>query len=1003
MTLVAAVIGGITLHYVQERLVATTGESLSLAAADVADKLDRLLFERYGDVQMMAQALGARFDDRRYMTAYVSRMRDAYSPMYLWLGVTDAQGRVIAATDPATLGQDEGQSRWFEALRKGDDIHVGDVEPYETAGGVDAVAFSAPIRGPGGTLLGAVTTRVAIPVLEDVVARTIRAFEAREKFLGKIEYLFLTREGLAFVDSDLLHKGGVNLRQLGIPSAALSESGRPGYVEETARRRNTTVVTGYALTQGYGSFEGLRWTVLVRMDRSDILAPVFEVLWKLGLAGAVLWLPMFGLLLWASKRVRQEYLRVQQESERATAAEAATRESEQRFRTLASQAPVGIFMTDALGDCLFVNRRWSEIAGLSLEEAKERGWVRALHPDDRERVFQEWYEVAKQGRQFASEYRFQRPDGTVTYLEGSAVGVVGAAREITAYIGTIVDITVRKQAESRQAAQLAVSLALTESETLSDAAPKLLQAVCDTMGWELGAIWRHDRVAHVLRCETVWHVPTISVEEFVTLSRARTFSLGVGLPGRVWEGARPAWIPDVVKDPNFPRAPVAAKVGLHAAFGFPILFGQDVLGVLEFFSRDIREPDQALLDMMADIGIKIGEFIVRKQTEVTLRHTEAQLHHAQKMEALGQFAGGIAHDFNNLLMVIKGYSQLLLDRLAAGDSHRADIEEIYKAGDRASTLTNKLLAFSRRQVLRPTVLDLNEVVSGIETMLRRLIGEDVDLIVAQAPNLGRIKADPSQLEQVIVNLAVNARDAMPEGGRLKFETANWDLDALSARLHGVERAGRYVMLSVEDTGCGMDAQTQARVFEPFFTTKERGKGTGLGLSTVYGIVEQSGGFIALSSEPAKGTVFKVGFPRVDETGAPVPQAPPTAEVPRGTETVLLVEDEPAIRSLLAGALRQVGYRVLEAKHGVEALLIGSQHDGSVELLLTDVVMPQMNGRELAEQLVKVRPGLKVLYMSAYTDDAVILRGVVQSGAAFLQKPFTLEALARRVREVLDAR
>jgi len=853
-------------------------------------------------------------------------------------------------------------------------------------------------------LRGAVTTRVAIPVLEDVVARTIRAFEAREKFLGKIEYLFLTHEGLAFVDSDLLHKGGVNLKQLGIPSVALSESGRPGYVEEINLRRNTTVVTGYAVTQGYGSFEGLHWTVLVRMDRSDILAPVFEVLWKLGLAGAVLWLPMFGLLLWASKRVRQEYLRVQRESERATAAEASMRESEEQFRSIVETTKERIWSIDLQGRMTYNNPAVEGMLGYSRDELLGCNSLLYLHEEDRKTV-ESLLPRLIAGKQGWAGWvlRWRHKRGGYRWLESNAVPMVDVHGELAGYRGADRDITERKQAESRQAAQLAISLALTESETLAEAAPRLLQAVCDTVGWETGAIWHVDRADNVLRCENIWHLPEVHVEEFEALCREITFPPGIGLPGRIWAKGTSAWIRDVVIDPNFPRAKAAATSGLHSAFGFPLRGENEILGVIEFFSRDIREPDQALLDMMADIGIKIGQFMVRKQTEETLRHTEAQLRHAQKMEALGQFAGGIAHDFNNLLMVIKGYSQLLLDRLAAGDPHRADLQEIHKAGERATALTNKLLTFSRRQVVRPTVLDLNEVMVGVEAMLRRLIGEDVDLIVAQTPNLGRIKADLGQIEQVIMNLAVNARDAMPEGGRLKFETANRDLDALSARLHGVKQAGRYVMLAVEDTGCGMDAQTQTRAFEPFFTTKERGKGTGLGLSTVYGIVEQSGGFISLYSEPGKGTVFKICFPRVDETGEPASKAPASAEVPCGTETVLLVEDEPAIRSLLAGALRQVGYHVLEAKHGVEALLIGSQHDGSVELLLTDVVMPQMNGRELAEQLATVRPGLKVLYMSAYTDDAVILRGVVQSGAAFLQKPFSMEALARRVREVLDAR
>jgi signal transduction histidine kinase len=277
--------------------------------------------------------------------------------------------------------------------------------------------------------------------------------------------------------------------------------------------------------------------------------------------------------------------------------------------------------------------------------------------------------------------------------------------------------------------------------------------VCDTTGWELGAIWRVDRAARVLRCETVWHDPTINVEEFVTLSRQRTFTLGVGLPGRVWKSSQPAWIPDVVKDTNFPRAPVAAKVGLHAAFGFPVLVGREVLGVLEFFSREIRQPDRDLLGMMADIGIKVGQFIGR-------RGLEEQLRQSQKMEAIGQLAGGIAHDFNNVLTVIGGHSRLLLERVGPNDPLRRELEEIRKAGDRAAALTRQMLAFSRRQVLEPKVLNLNEALANLEEMLRRLIGEDIEMVTVLSQGLGPVKADPGQIEQVIVNLAVNARDAM---------------------------------------------------------------------------------------------------------------------------------------------------------------------------------------------------------------------------------------------------
>jgi CheY-like chemotaxis protein len=365
-------------------------------------------------------------------------------------------------------------------------------------------------------------------------------------------------------------------------------------------------------------------------------------------------------------------------------------------------------------------------------------------------------------------------------------------------------------------------------------------------------------------------------------------------------------------------------------------------------------------------------------------------------------AGGIAHDFNNLLTVITSYSDLLLEELGTEDPRRGDVAEIRKAGASAAGLTRQLLAFSRQQVLEPRVLDMNAVVSSAETLLKRLIGEDIELVTALAPRLGAIKADPGQLEQVIVNLAVNARDAMPEGGKITIETANVDMDVAYVRDHPLARPGPYVMLSVSDTGTGMDEQTQRRIFEPFFTTKEMGKGTGLGLATVYGIVKQSGGFIWVYSELDHGTTFKVYLPRVTEAvDAPTPRAQPK-ESPRGTETVLLVEDAAAVRAVSRQVLERLGYAVLEAPDGKAALHLATKHRGPIHLLLTDVVMPELGGRQLAEQLTALRPELKVLYVSGYTDDAVVRHGVLEAGIAYLQKPFTPEILGRRVREVLDA-
>jgi len=387
------------------------------------------------------------------------------------------------------------------------------------------------------------------------------------------------------------------------------------------------------------------------------------------------------------------------------------------------------------------------------------------------------------------------------------------------------------------------------------------------------------------------------------------------------------------------------------------------------------------------------------------RNLEEQFLQAQKMEAVGRLAGGVAHDFNNVLTAIMGYSELALDALPEEHPEHNHIEEIRKAGERAAALTRQLLAFSRKQILQPEVLCLNEVVSGMTKMLRRMIPEDVELVAVLDPALERVKLDPTQMEQVLMNLAVNARDAMPKGGKLTLETANVELDLAYSRSHPEVQPGNYVMLAVSDTGCGMDEATQARIFEPFFTTKEKSKGTGLGLSTVYGIVKQSGGSIFVYSEPGKGTAFKIYLPRVDEVPGergPVVEKRPGPALPQGAETVLVAEDDETLRRLIYEILQSSGYAVLEAGRGEEALRLAGEHAGPIHLLITDMVMPGMGGRDLAVRLAALRPGTRVLYVSGYTDDAIVRHGVLEPGLAFLQKPFKPEALLHKVREVLEA-
>lgn len=386
------------------------------------------------------------------------------------------------------------------------------------------------------------------------------------------------------------------------------------------------------------------------------------------------------------------------------------------------------------------------------------------------------------------------------------------------------------------------------------------------------------------------------------------------------------------------------------------------------------------------------------------KQLEEQLRHSQKMEAVGRLAGGIAHDFNNLLMVIQGYADLLAERLPEGDGLRRNAEQIQTAAQRASSLTRQLLAFSRKQMLTPSVISIQSVVNDMEKILRRLIGEDIQLETHSAGDLWLVKADRSQIEQVIMNLAVNARDAMPDGGRLMIEAANVELDASFSQHAVVMTPGKYVMLAVTDNGCGMNAETQAHLFEPFFTTKEKGKGTGLGLATVYGIVKQSGGYIWVYSEPGRGTTFKVYLPRIEQE---LPKSRTSEDVPSakasrpGSETVLLVEDEEGVRQLTREYLETNGYTVLQAADGHAALELVRTHRGMIHLLVTDVVMPGISGRELAERLAKIRPGIKTLYMSGYTDQAVVQHGMLESGSVLLQKPFTMGALATKLREILS--
>ncbi|HYE92193.1 MAG TPA: PAS domain S-box protein [Terriglobales bacterium] len=920
------------------------------------------------------------------------------------------------------------------------------------------------------------------------------------------------------------------------------------------------------------------------------------------------------------------------------------RESEERYRLLVEHIHDAVFLVDLEGRVLFGNGGLATLSGHQPDELMGRSIFELLTPEGAEAAAARREAVrVDPRRQFRYETEVVRRDGTRRWVEVTSTSVV-EDDAVVARIGVARDVTERRESEHRRAVEHALGTILAEATDVPAAAASILGVLGPSLGSEVGTFWTLDPATQVLQCAGTWAARPGAASELLAATRAATFAVGVGLPGRVLAHCAPLWIPDVATEPAIPRAAAAQAAGLRAFFGFPVALGRDVVGVLEFFGPDTHPPDGALLDWIASLGRQIALFCERtraqhrlretnlalesliqsspvavvaldhagcvtgwnrsaervfgwsetevrgrplpiipdgeateseatreawlrgtmttdvevlrrrkdgstvvvsrtggalrdadgrvvgtianlvditerKRAESALRESEArfravfeqaavgmgvgaldgrwlranqrlcdmvgytaeelcalrfqdithpddlpqnlalreemlsgrrseyalekrylrkdggivwvavaisvvadaagapaysvavvqditgrkelerELAHAQRMEGIGQLAGGIAHDFNNLLTVITGRADLGLNALAPSHPLYAELDVIQKTAERAAALTRQLLAFSRKQILQPRILALDELVAGFTKLLTRLIGEDIELRVAPAAGTGRVRADPGQLEQVIVNLVVNARDAMPQGGTVTIETANVDLDDAYAARHVGVAAGRYVMLAVSDTGVGMSADVQARIFEPFFTTKPPGKGTGLGLATVYGIVRQTDGHVRVYSEPGLGTTFRVYLPRTEAIADPraAAGAPPAA---RGTETVLLVEDEAGVRDLAREVLERSGYTVLEAPTPAEALALAERHAGVIDVLLTDVVMPGMSGRALADAITRARPRTTVVFMSGYTNDAILHHGVLEAGIHFVEKPFAPRELTAKIREAL---
>ncbi|MEP7051339.1 MAG: PAS domain S-box protein [Pseudomonadota bacterium] len=636
-------------------------------------------------------------------------------------------------------------------------------------------------------------------------------------------------------------------------------------------------------------------------------------------------------------------------------AEAALRASEARYRRIVENTSEGVWMYDVSGITTFMNARMAQMLGWTVGDAIGQPIFRFM---DEAAGVQARARVARRaaGEAERGEFKLERRDGSVLWVTLHADPLFDRNGQYEGSLALVTDATDYRRGEEARNRLAAIV------ESSHDA----------IIGNDLnGVITSWNKAAETLY---QWSAQEVIGQPISILAPPGAERDELDILARIQSG-------EVLEHYDASRIRRDGSV-VEVAVGVSAI--RNAVGEIIGFSKIARDLTE------------------RRKAEATLRHIEEQLRQGQKMEAIGKLAGGIAHDFNNLLSIILTYTELMISEIKPADPLIADLEHVKKAGERAARLTKQLLAFSRQQILEPQVLDLNQATAGIREMLGRVLGEQIRLSVLEGANLGRIFADPGQIEQILMNLVVNARDAIGDVGAVTIETSNVDLDETYGDQHQGMTAGSYVMLAVTDTGTGMDATTAKRIFDPFFTTKEKGKGTGLGLATVHGIVHQSGGHIWVYSEVGHGTTFKVYFPRtnrVELARAPHSQPPRSLD---GTETILLVEDEEAVRISVRTILKKQGYNVLEAADGEEGLLLCQAYRAQIDLLLTDVVMPRMTGRTLADRVSVLRPEVKVLYMSGYTENTIVHHGVLDAGIAYLPKPITPIALAKKVREVLDA-